>query len=91
MVRPVKLARMQTAELLVAYEKAAKEHGRAPGGIRVRNCMADTVAGVYSELRKRGAEAQRLLLVLLNSRDPSVRSWAEAHAMDLHSARVSQS
>jgi hypothetical protein len=67
------------ADLLALYEKSAIEHRRASNSIAA-NKAADVVAAVYRELRRRGEQA--LLLPLVRSPRPEVRSWAAAHALE---------
>jgi Domain of unknown function (DUF2019) len=73
---------LSTEELVGVYQDAASRHGAATLGADAStgNADADIVASVYRELRKRGQESA--LLVLLESPDLGVRSWAAAHAMD---------
>lgn len=72
------------AELVEAYVGAAAAHSAATtaGDDRPANDMAERVAALYAELRRRGSEAQRLLLVLLDHDKPGVRVWAASHALD---------
>lgn len=75
--------------LAVAYRAAAANHGRcsAEGHHTEANAQAEVVAGAYRELRRRGSEAQRHILHLLDDDDESVRSWAGAHALEFASER----
>jgi hypothetical protein len=70
--------------LVARYTEAAISHGAAmePGDHIKANRAADAIAAVYRELRRRGGDAQRHLLPLLDHPDPSVRSWAGAHALE---------
>ena len=60
------------------------KHGRTSVlcDFRDGNPEADTVAGVYRELRRRGREAQRALLPLVDDEEEGVRVWAAAHALE---------
>lgn len=71
-------------ELVSIYAEAAAAHGRASadGDHVTANAEHDRLADAYRELRHRGADAQRPLLALLDHRDPGVRSWAGAHALE---------
>jgi hypothetical protein len=66
------------------YREAAVQHGTATenGDYRTANRRHDLIAGVYRELRRRGDDAQRELLPLLNDIDERVRAWAAAHALE---------
>lgn len=79
-----KLKTRANADLIEEYRAAAALHGAATesGDYRVANRNHDLVAEIYSELRVRGADAQRQLLILLDDVDPHVRGWAAAHALD---------
>ena len=70
--------------LVVAYREAALGHGLGTesGDYRRANRHHDTVAALYRDLRRRGPEAQRELLPLLDDISPYVRAWAAAHALD---------
>ena len=46
------------------------------------NRAADLIAKVYAELRSADPDAQSASLVLLDHRDPAVRGWVGAHALD---------
>jgi len=76
--------RSTTAELVAAYRDAAEKHGAATESADHKNAnkTADVFAGVYSELRRRGIESQRLLVALLTSPSPGVRLWAASHALE---------
>lgn len=77
------LSALTTDELVGRYREAARAHGAAEmtrKAVRAANREADTIAAVYRELRRR--DARSVLLVLLDDPDPSVRSWAGAHALD---------
>jgi hypothetical protein len=69
-------------ELLDAYRDAAARHGEATekGDYKVANKMADIVATVYAELRRRGAREE--LLPLLADEAPGVRLWVGSHALE---------
>ncbi|MFG0275815.1 MAG: DUF2019 domain-containing protein [Phycisphaerales bacterium] len=66
------------------YKEAARLHGEftESGDHKATNKAHDKIATIYAELRHRGEDAQRKLLPLLRDRDPSVRCWAAAHALD---------
>ena len=76
------LGALSIDELIGRYQRVASKHGEAAHGpdASVANSDADMIAAVYRELRRRSAE--RTLLVLLESPDLGVRSWAAAHAME---------
>jgi hypothetical protein len=78
------LSDLTVAEIVQTYFEAATEHGRASetADSSAGNQPAQVVAAAYGELRTRGPEAQRALLVLLDHPDAGVRSWAAAHALD---------
>lgn len=69
-------------ELLSAYRDAATRHGKATetGDHKAANKMANVVATVYSELRRRGAREH--LLPLLTDEAGGVRLWAASHALE---------
>lgn len=71
------------------YAVAASTHGRAirEGDHKAANAAYDAAMNAYDTLRKRGADAQRKLLSLLDHADPSVRVWAGTHALDFDPAR----
>lgn len=75
--------------LAVAYRAAASTHGHcsAEGDHTEANVQAEVVAGTYRELRRRGTEARRHILQLLDDDDESVRAWAGAHALEFASER----
>jgi len=79
-----KLKKLATEELVCLYQEAASVHGQAnrSGDFRAGNPAADKVAAIYSEIRSRGLEHQRMLLPLLLSTDDGVRGWAAAHALE---------
>ncbi|MCO5050790.1 MAG: DUF2019 domain-containing protein [Verrucomicrobiae bacterium] len=70
--------------LLKLYVEAAVAHYCATekGDYRTANRQHDVVAAAYRELRGRGIEAQRSLLVLLDHPNEAVRAWAAAHALE---------
>jgi hypothetical protein len=78
-----------TQELVALYERAATEHGHANvwRDFVAGNPAADRVAAIYSEIRSRGVENQKMLLPLLLSEDIGVRSWAAAHALEFEARR----
>lgn len=71
-------------ELLDAYREAAQRHGVATesGDYADGNSAADLIAAIYSELRRRGLEAQKALLPFLGDDDPGVRLWSASHALE---------
>jgi hypothetical protein len=79
-----KLANARVEDLLRSYSQAAAAHGKATeeGDHKTANKMANMVSSVYSELRRRGAEAQRALLPLLHNENPGVRLWVASHALE---------
>ncbi|WP_428665989.1 DUF2019 domain-containing protein [Reyranella sp.] len=70
--------------LLEAYGSAAKKHHAANlvGDWRTGNPQATIVFAIYRELRRRGLEAQRALLSLLDEEDLGIRLWTAAHALE---------
>jgi hypothetical protein len=70
--------------IVESYRSAAALHGRytAEGDYTRGNAEAESIAAAYRELRQRGEQSQRALLRLLDDADPSVRSWAGAHALE---------
>jgi hypothetical protein len=84
-VKTSNLEKESNESLLASYEKAAGAHGRATetGDHVSANAEYEIIVAVYHELRRRGVEAQRLLLSLLKSDDPGVRLWASSHVLDL--------
>lgn len=70
--------------LLEAYRSAAKKHRAASlvDDWRTGNPQATIVFAIYREIRRRGIEAQRALLALINDKDPGVQLWAAAHSME---------
>lgn len=80
--REVKKAEL--AELINAYSESAKIQGEATesGDYKTGNKASDLISAIYSELRRRGPDAQRALLPLLEADNPGVKLWAASHAMD---------
>jgi hypothetical protein len=74
--------------LLKRYADAAAAHGRATesGDHKAANAAHESLSAVYSELRRRGPDAQRALLPLLEDPDLGVRAWAGAHALEFSAA-----
>lgn len=70
--------------LLARYAEAAEAHGKATeaGRSRVANEAYEVIVTIYRELRRRGLDAQRKLLTLLDHPDPGVRGWAGSHVLD---------
>jgi hypothetical protein len=83
-MKEIELESKPNEELVRLYEKAALDQRQATdlGRSKVGNKAHDTLAAVYRELRRRGPEAQSLLLPLLNSPEQGVRGWAAAHALE---------
>jgi Domain of unknown function (DUF2019) len=71
-------------ELVVTHAENAAAHGAASarGDPDAANRHHDAVAAIYRELRRRGPEAQRGLLPLLDDRDGWVLCWAASHALE---------
>jgi hypothetical protein len=69
--------------LVQDYRQAAREFAAAiaEGDHRKANARHSRATKIYTELRNRGAEAQRALLPLLGEDSP-VRLWAATHALD---------
>lgn len=82
MKRQVKQASLQ--ELLAAYKDAAREHGAVTesGDYNAANRAAGLLVAIYSELRRRGEDAQRALLPFLGDDDLGVRLWSASHALE---------
>ena len=74
----------QVEQLVGRYAKAAMAHGRATeaGDHKKANRAYDELAAIYRELRRRGPDAQRALLPLLNDPEPGVCAWAASHALE---------
>lgn len=70
-----------TEELLLLYESAAKEHGKATeeGNYKVANRAHDMVVAIRRELMDRGCE--RMLIRLLSSPNDWVKHWAATHLL----------
>lgn len=83
-MKTVDVMTADTMALVAAYRKSAAEHGAATeqGDHRTANRRHDLVADVYRELRRRGIDAQRELLQLLDDIDVYVRAWTAAHALE---------
>lgn len=75
---------ISTPALVDSYRQAATQHGKSieMGDHQVANRAADRVSTIYAELRRRGLEAQRQLLPLLEDTNLRVRGWAAAHALE---------
>lgn len=74
----------EVVALVRQYADAAAAHGRATevGDYKAANAAHEALASVYRELRRRGVEAQRALLPLLENEDLGVQAWAGAHALE---------
>jgi hypothetical protein len=72
------------ASLVKRYTESSAAHGRATeaGDHTAANLAYDALAEVYRQLRRRGADAQRALIPLLEHPDVGVRAWAGAHALE---------
>lgn len=72
------------SQLINSYREAAVRHGDAiaRGDHQSANRAANRIAAIYSELRRRGLEAQRQLIPLLDAPEPRVRGWAAAHSLE---------
>ncbi len=70
--------------LVRRFADAATMHGKATadGNYRKANTAYGRLADAYRQLRALGQDAQRRLLALLNSEDPSVRCWAAIHSLE---------
>jgi hypothetical protein len=83
-MKRTRLATADVSELVATYRDAASAHGDATeqADYKAANEMAETVAIVYSQLRRRGRQAQEQLLSLLGDPEPGVRLWAASHALE---------
>ncbi|MCE9670832.1 DUF2019 domain-containing protein [Myxococcus stipitatus] len=72
--------RLTTVELTERYREASAEHGRLLDARKTRaaNKAYDRAASIEEELKSRGAEAQAVLLALLDDPEPGTRFWAAA-------------
>lgn len=72
-------------ELLQVYREAALEHRSASrsGDSRKANRAYLRLIAVIRELRRRGPDAHKALLRLLEDRRTEVRGWAAAHALEI--------
>lgn len=70
------------SDLVSLYAEAAAATDDLTG-TREQNAAATCVGAIYSELRRRGSETQRLLLPLLRDERPGVHGWASAHALEI--------
>jgi hypothetical protein len=77
-------AKLDVAELVESYRHAAESHTRSTetGDSDSANRAAYGLAVIYSELRRRGRDAQERLLPLLHDQSSGVRLWAGAHALE---------
>ena len=78
------LARADIRELVRLCEEAAAAHGKASweGDYRTANRQYHVAVATYSELRRRGTEAQKAILPLLHHDDANVRVWAAVRALE---------
>jgi hypothetical protein len=83
----VKIDSERVDSLLERYAINATDHSHSTeaGDYEAANRAHEVVATIYRELRRRGPNAQRALLALLESPEPGVRSWAGAHALEFSS------
>jgi hypothetical protein len=83
-MKPTDISTASLTELIEAYRAAAARHGDATESSdhRTANAAGEQIGKTYSEIRRRGIEAQRLLLPLLSDGSPGVRMWAAAHALE---------
>jgi hypothetical protein len=83
-VRRDDLEKVEVHTLVHRYREAAMKHGNAIdiGDHKAASKAADVVAAIYSELRRRGTEAQDHLLALLDDTTSRIRGWAAAHALE---------
>jgi hypothetical protein len=75
----------ETLEVLIGrYQDSARDHGRATesGDYKSANEAYGSIATIHGELRRRGLEAQKALLALLEDAAPGVRVWAATHALE---------
>ena len=72
------------ASLVQRHTESSAAHGQATetGDPVAANRAYDALAEVSLELRRRGADAQRALIPLLEHPDAGVRAWAGAHALE---------
>jgi uncharacterized protein DUF2019 len=72
-------------ELLERYAVAAVTQGEATesGNAEEGNRASDLLVAINQELRRRGPDAHRGLLVLLSHPQPAVRGWAGCHALEI--------
>jgi hypothetical protein len=77
------------AQLIALYRDAAASHGEFSenGNHRAANEAASLISAIYSELRRRGDEAQKALLPLLEDSAVGTRLWAASHALEFCSAK----
>jgi hypothetical protein len=72
------------SELVSAFAKAAAEQAEFMAAFDPKraNSKFDQMAKLYGELRRRGSEAQRQLLALLESENPHIRLQAAIYTLD---------
>jgi hypothetical protein len=78
-----KVKKAELGELIDVYSESARIQGEATesGDYKAGNKTSDLLTVIYSELRRRGTDAQRALLPLLKAKDPGIKLWAASHAM----------
>ena len=81
------MAAIENEELVAVvqqYAEGAAAHGRATqvGDHKAANAAHEELASAYRELRRRGIDAQRALLPLLEHEDLGGQAWAGAHALE---------
>ena len=71
-------------ELIAAYRDAALTQGEATesGDYKAGNKASELLTAIYAELHRRGDEAQRALLPLLDDAAPGVRLWSASHTLE---------
>lgn len=76
--------------LLAQYAAAAATHGQATesGDYEKANAAYGELEASYRELSRRGPEARRALLDLMDDSDLGVRCWAASHSLEVDAARA---
>jgi hypothetical protein len=83
-MRRAQLKKLPTEHLIEKARAASAERWRAisEGRTREGNRLYDLLVEIRRELRARGEEAQRQLLVLLDDPEPGTRCWAAASVLE---------
>ena len=83
-MRKSQLKTFPAERLVEEFRRLSAEHGHEleAGSPRVANRRFDTLVAIRRELRSRGPDAQRQLLILLADPDPSTRSWAARSVLE---------